>query len=132
LSWLGTDTINGTTASGVCKPNSTSPIKIIGIQPHMHLKGTHLTAEITRADGAKELLHDAPFNFQDQHSYNEHTTIMPGDSIKTTCTYDAPARFGEGTNDEMCYAFTLYYPKLSLTNGNPISTLIHGPNTCLQ
>jgi hypothetical protein len=32
----------------------------------------------------------------------------------------------------MCYAFTLYYPKLSLTNGNPVATLIHGPNTCLQ
>jgi hypothetical protein len=41
-------------------------------------------------------------------------------------------RFGEGTNDEMCYMFTLYYPKLSLTNGNPLATLIHGPNTCLQ
>jgi hypothetical protein len=57
---------------------------------------------------------------------------MPGDSIKTTCKYNAPASFGEGTNDEMCYLFTLYYPKLSLTNGNPIGTLIHGPNTCLQ
>jgi hypothetical protein len=31
----------------------------------------------------------------------------------------------------MCF-FSLYYPKLSLTNGNPIGTLIHGPNTCLE
>lgn len=132
LSWLGTDTISGTMASGVCKPTSTKPIQIIGVSPHMHLKGKHLTAEITRADGTKEMLHDAPFNFEDQRSYQVRNTLMPGDSIKTTCEYSAPARFGSGTMDEMCYAFTLYYPKLSLTNGNVISGLIHGPNTCLQ
>lgn len=91
-----------------------------------------MTAEITRADGTKEMLHDEPFDFQLQHSYNVRTTLMPGDSTATTCQYTEPARFGEGTMDEMCYAFTLYYPKLALTNGNPIATLIHGPNTCLQ
>jgi hypothetical protein len=132
LSWLGTDAINGTTASGTCVPRSTEPIQIIGVQPHMHLKGRHLTAEITRKSGDKEMLHDEPFDFNYQHSYHARTTLMPGDSIKTTCTYSEPATFGEGTNDEMCYAFTLYYPKFSLTNGNLISGLIHGPNTCLQ
>ena len=132
LSWLGTDTINGTTASGVCKPRSTEPIHIIGLQPHMHLKGKHMTAEITRADGSKEMLHDKPFKFEDQRSYPVRATIMPGDTIKTTCQYSEPALFGEGTEDEMCYAFTLYYPKLALTNGNPIAGLLHGPNTCLQ
>jgi hypothetical protein len=83
-------------------------------------------------NGKKEMLHDAPFDFQYQHSYPAMTVLMPGESIKTTCTYNSPTSFGEGTNDEMCYLFTLYYPKLSLTNGNPVATLIHGPNTCLQ
>jgi Copper type II ascorbate-dependent monooxygenase, C-terminal domain len=132
LSWLGTDAISGTTATGTCEPTSTEPIHIIGVQPHMHTKGIHMTGEITRASGKKEMLHDAPFDFQYQHSYDANTILMPGDSIKTTCTYNAPTSFGEGTNDEMCYLFTLYYPKLSLTNGNPVATLIHGPNTCLQ
>jgi hypothetical protein len=132
LSWLGTDAINGTMASGVCKPRATEPIHIIGIQPHMHLKGKHMTAEITRANGMKEMLHDQPFNFDNQRSYNVRTMLMPGESIQTTCQYSEPAAFGEGTMDEMCYAFTLYYPKLALTNGNPIAQLLHGPNTCLQ
>jgi hypothetical protein len=132
LSWLGTDNINGTTATGTCAPAATEPIHIIGISPHMHTKGTHMSALITRAGGKTEMLHDAPFDFNNQHSYNALTTLMPGDSIKTTCTYNSPVRFGEGTGDEMCYLFTLYYPKLSLTNGNPVGTLIHGPNTCLQ
>jgi hypothetical protein len=132
LSWLGTDAISGTMASGVCSPTSTEPIHILAVTPHMHTKGNYMTAEITRAGGKKEMLHDAPFDFSFQHSYPEGTLLMPGDSIKTTCKYSAPASFGEGTSDEMCYLFTLYYPKLSLTNGNPIGTLIHGPNTCLQ
>lgn len=132
LSWLGTDAITGTSASGVCTPTSKQPIHVLAVTPHMHTKGVHMTAEITRAGGKKEMLHDAPFDFAFQHSYQESTILMPGDSIKTTCQYSAPASFGEGTSDEMCYLFTLYYPKLALTNGNPIGTLIHGPNTCLQ
>jgi hypothetical protein len=132
LSWLGTDSISGTSASGVCTPTSNVPIQIIGVSPHMHLKGRHMSVILTRANGMQETIHDAPFDFQYQHSYMANFKIMPGDSIKTTCDYSAPTSFGEGTNDEMCYAFTLYYPKLSLTNGNPVATLIHGPNTCLQ
>lgn len=132
LSWLGTDAISGTTASGVCSPTSGEPVHIITVSPHMHTKGVHMTGEITRADGKKEMLHDAPFDFQFQRSYPAKAILMPGDSVKTTCTYNAPTSFGEGTNDEMCYLFTMYYPKLSLTNGNPIATLIHGANTCLQ
>lgn len=132
LSWLGTDAISGTQASGVCTPTSNTPIQVIGISPHMHLKGRHMSVILTRAGGMQETMHDAPFDFQYQHSYMAMFKIMPGDSIKTTCDYSAPTSFGEGTNDEMCYAFTLYYPKLSLTNGNAVATLIHGPNTCLQ
>jgi hypothetical protein len=97
----------------------------------MHLKGRHMTEIIKRKDGTTETLHDAPFDFNNQHSYDTTTVIMPGDSLTTTCTYSEPAQFGETTNDEMCYFFTLYYPKLSLTNGNIVSSLIHGPNTCL-
>jgi Copper type II ascorbate-dependent monooxygenase, C-terminal domain len=132
LSWLGTDSINGASASGTCTPTNTGPIHVIGISPHMHLKGRHQSVILTRAGGMTETMHDAPFDFQYQRSYLAAFTIMPGDSIKTTCDYSAPTSFGEGTNDEMCYAFTLYYPKLALTNGNPVATLIHGPNTCLQ
>jgi hypothetical protein len=132
LSWLGTDAISGTTATGTCTPSGSQPIHILGVTPHMHTKGVRMTAEITRVGGKKEMLHDQAFDFALQHSYNAQTVLMPGESIKTTCTYNAPANFGEGTTDEMCYLFTLYYPKLSLTNGNPVGTLIHGPNTCLQ
>jgi len=132
LSWLGTDNINGTEATGTCAPTSTEPIHILGATPHMHTKGIHMKVVIDRAGGMQEVFHDHDFDFGDQHSFGDQTIIMPGDTLTTTCSYNAPASFGERTSDEMCYFFTLYYPKLSLTNGNIISNVIHGPNTCLN
>jgi hypothetical protein len=132
VTWLGTDLINGTTASGVCDPTSNEPIHLLGTNPHMHIKGSHMSVILTRANGKVVTLHDAPFSFNDQRSYGLDTTVMPGDTIKTTCTYSEPASFGESTTSEMCYAFTLAYPKLALTNGNLLGTVIHGPNTCLN
>jgi hypothetical protein len=132
VSWLGTDLINGTTASGVCDPTSTEPIHLLGTNPHMHTKATHMSIVVTRADGTIETLHDEPFDFYNQRAYGLDTDIMPGDTIKTTCTFKEPATFGEKTSSEMCYAFTLAYPKLALTNGNLIFSTIHGPNTCLN
>jgi Copper type II ascorbate-dependent monooxygenase, C-terminal domain len=131
ISWLGTDAISGTMATGVCTPTYNGPIHIIGGTPHMHIKGTRQTVIITRANGMTETLHDQPFDFNYQRSYPDSTIINPGDSLATTCYWNAPAAFGETTTSEMCYYFTLYYPKLSLTNGNPVGALIHGNNTCL-
>jgi hypothetical protein len=131
LSWLGTDGINGTSATGVCDPTSNERIHIIGGTPHMHTKGTHMKVELTRAGGAKEMVHDEPFDFNTQIVYIEDLWLEPGDSIATTCTYREPASFGAGTSAEMCYWFAMHYPALALTNGNPIAGFIHGPNTCL-
>lgn len=131
ISWLGTDLILGANAEGTCKPNSKEPITIIGGTPHMHLKGRHMKVVINRADGTKDTLTDQPFDFEYQISYNFKKLLNPGDTITTTCTYSEPSSYGRGTNDEMCYLFTLYYPKLSLTNGDPLASQLHGPDTCL-
>jgi len=42
-------------------------------------------------------------------------SFHPGDEIRVTCEFDTTTRntttgFGEGTADEMCYAFLTYYP----------------------
>lgn len=131
ISWLGTDLIVGPTAEGTCAPTSKEPITLIGGTPHMHLKGRHMKVVINRADGSKETLSDRPFDFQYQVSYRFNQTLMPGDTVTTSCTYSEPTTYGRGTNDEMCYLFTLYYPKLALTNGDLLGTSLHGPDTCL-
>jgi hypothetical protein len=131
-SWLGTDRIAGTSATGVCDPSTNDPIHLLALQPHMHKTGMHFKAVLNRADGMDEVLLDAPFSFDDQRYYIKEYMVMPGDTITSTCTYSEPATYGASTNTEMCYLYSLYYPRLSLTNGNTSAEALHGPDTCLQ
>jgi hypothetical protein len=77
------------------------------------------------------MLHDEAFSFENQRGYAEDVILNPGDSITTTCRYSAPAQFGKGTNEEMCYWFALSYPAGALADGLPFGTLTHGPLSCL-
>jgi len=131
ISWLGTDAINGTSATGTCAPRADDPIHIIAGTPHMHLKGSHMKVTVNRDSGADEVVHDEAFAFENQRGYAEDIIIQPGDSITTTCTYTAPSRFGKGTNEEMCYWFALAYPAGALADGGLFGTLAHGENACL-
>jgi Copper type II ascorbate-dependent monooxygenase, C-terminal domain len=131
IAWLGTDAIAGVSAAGTCLPRATEPIHIISAMPHMHLKGTRMKVTVNRAGAGSEVVHDEAFSFQNQRFYTEDITINPGDSIATACTYSAPALFGRGTNDEMCYWFALAYPAGALSDGLPIGAITHGANACL-
>ena len=131
ISWLGTDVINGTQAEGTCAPRSSQPIHIVAGTPHMHLKGRHMKVTVTRASGGTEVVHDEPFDFQNQRGYQENLTLQPGDRVTTTCSFSSPATFGRGTNEEMCYWFALAYPAGELTDNAFIGTLTHGANSCL-
>jgi hypothetical protein len=125
---VGTDSIVGTSAQGTCNPRAQMPIHLIAAQPHMHLKGTHMKVVVNRSGGMKETIHDMPFDFDYQRYYVLDSVLMPGDSMTTSCTYNAPATFGSATENEMCYFFTLHWPAGALGGGS----LIHGQNTCLN
>ena len=94
------------------------PVHIIGSFPHMHELGRTFRTEVTRAGSPNaQVLVDVPlWNFESQTMYPEETPFQfnPGDSIRTTCTYDnftgAQVNFGERTEDEMCFNFVLLYP----------------------
>lgn len=133
LSWLGNDNllIPSTKWTGVCAPLSQEPIHIVGLSPHMHLKGTHMKGTITRKNGKKVILHDEAFDFNYQRSYRKSTVLMPGDTITTECTFSQPMSFGESTNAEMCYLFTMAYPKGALAGPDLWGTFAHGGSSCL-
>jgi hypothetical protein len=131
ISWLGSDSIAGTSASGTCDPSSNDEIHLIAAQPHMHLKGQHMKVVLNRAAGGTEIVHDADFSFDYQRYYVFDFVMKPGDTLDTTCTYSAPATFGQSTQNEMCYFFTLAWPPLALTSPNFASSAIHGQNTCM-
>jgi hypothetical protein len=130
-SWVGTDTINGESATGVCDPAGQERIHIVLGSPHMHLKGRHMRVVINRADGSEEEVHNLPFSFENQRDYPQDLWLDPGDRITTTCSFSEPARFGRGTNEEMCYWFAMHYPAGALADNGLLGRIVHGSNSCL-
>jgi hypothetical protein len=61
------------------------------------------------------------FNYQELAPLYPERTVLPGDMLRVDCIYDttgrtAPTKMGLSTQDEMCLAYVLYYPKLNATN----------------
>ncbi len=133
ISWLGSDQllIPTTKWSGTCAPLGQQPIHILAVVPHMHKQGVHMKGTITRKDGKKEVLHDEPFDFEYQRLYEKDVWLQPGESILTECTFAQPMSFGTSTDAEMCYLFTVAYPKGALASPDLWGGFAHGGSSCL-
>jgi len=109
------------------KPSSQFPIKLAGIHlfaamPHMHQLGTDMTTTLTRAGAPPQDLGTVTAWSFDTQAWLKIGTAPGGvvttedDVITTKCTWKNTSgqrvTFGENTADEMCYSFTLYYPKV--------------------
>jgi hypothetical protein len=57
--------------------------------------------------------------------------LNAGDTITTTCTFAQPMTVGESTTAEMCYLFTLAYPKGALADRGGWGGIAHGGSSCL-
>jgi hypothetical protein len=102
--------------SGVC--TARHDYSLFAIWPHMHQFGTHQTVELLSASGAAQMLHDAPFHFDDQ-SYqlvSPMVQVRTGDKVRVTCTYvnnsGADVTYGDGGFSEMCFAGLYRYPAI--------------------
>lgn len=147
IHWLGSERIflqpnAAGSAAATCTPSGSDPIHILGVIPHLHRLGRHVNMTILRANGAKETLHDAPFDFESQGFYARDVVLMPGDRVSTKCDYQnttgAWVSLGEATTNEMCYMFTLAYPVGRMNTGgdyiNPATgqPYVQGPNRCMR
>jgi Copper type II ascorbate-dependent monooxygenase, C-terminal domain len=144
VTWLGTEDLNGnvwfggegmpahqeSTFTATCVPArrgmaADAPIQILGFEPHMHRIGTRMTTVVNKLDGTKQTLFDEPFNFGYQRHYilDQEYSLLPGETLTTSCTFnntnDFNVPFGESSDTEMCYQFTLSYPAHALANGVP-------------
>jgi hypothetical protein len=120
-----------TTWTGTCAPSSQEPIHLLFTTPHLHQAGRHLKSVITGTDGKERVLHDRPFDFAYQVTYETDEVLMPGEKITTTCSYSEPKCAGQSTTQEMCYLFTYAYPKHALTDNGIQGKLMHGEGVCL-
>jgi hypothetical protein len=107
--------------SGTCGAGDTGqltePLHVLWSAPHMHKLGTGFKTTISNARGTTTLVDVKNWDFNDQVAYPVDPAkylISPGDAVTTTCTYRNPGskevRFGERTEDEMCFNFATVYP----------------------
>ncbi len=93
--------------------NNYVPLKLLGVFPHMHDLGTWFNARIRHTDGSETCLVDGAYSFDNQMTYQFREPIVfdSGDVLDFSCTWDnsegtEPVRWGERTNEEMCFFFT--------------------------
>ncbi len=100
-------------------PQSMDGRTFVAAMPHMHNLGTAIDTKLTpKAGGAEvDMGGVTNWNFQNQYWLPVTATAKAGDTITTHCawknTTSASVKFGENTEDEMCYSFTMYYPKVT-------------------
>jgi hypothetical protein len=96
-------------------PVAAGIVHAIAAFPHMHKLGTSIWTKLDPSGAATDLGQNAPWNFNNQPFIPIDATINPGDKIETRCewtnTTPATVNFGENTEDEMCFSFTMYYPR---------------------
>ncbi len=100
-------------------PGSIPEVHAIGAFPHMHGLGKKIqTTLVRKAGGTADLGADLAFDFNNQYfAPLGDVVIKSGDTVKTNCVWENPTdrtvKWGENTDDEMCFSFTMYYPKVT-------------------
>jgi cytochrome c551/c552 len=102
-------------------------LHLIASMPHMHKLGTEMSTQLLAGgpSGAPtDLGTIAGWSFNTQawlpiqgDGTGGGAVLQANDMIKTRCTWKnttgKPVKFGENTEDEMCYSFTTYYPRIN-------------------
>jgi len=113
---------NAYVVHGVSKTNKVDSL-LLGMSPHMHVRGKAFRYELQSADGKRSTLLDIPkydFNWQTTYVLNEPLPLAPGDRLFCTAAYDNSAknlnnpdptqtvRWGDQTWDEMMIGYFHY------------------------
>jgi hypothetical protein len=99
-----------------CDYTFTNPtIHVFDVQAHMHLRGHAMTTLDTTAGYT---VVDVPnFDFQQQYLHPVTYEIKTGDVIRNTCVWNnttgSAIGFGPTTEDEMCFDFVSYWPRIT-------------------
>ncbi|XP_041530850.1 dopamine beta-hydroxylase [Microtus oregoni] len=104
----------------VALPNT--GIRIFASQLHTHLTGRKVITVLARGGQESEIVnrdnHYSPF-FQDIRMLKKVVSVLPGDVLITSCTYNTEGRKlatvgGFGILEEMCVNYIHYYPQTDL------------------
>jgi hypothetical protein len=104
---------------------------IVRVGAHMHLLGQSMQITLNPGTPTQQtILNDSNYNFHYQKAYDLKTpiSVVPGDKIQVSCTYDPVLRqelpslrnlaprfvtWGDGSSDEMCLGIVMTVPPAS-------------------
>lgn len=93
------------------------PLKLWGFLPHMHTLGKTITMRAGVGGTMDTCLVDIPrwdFHWQTQYFREKAHTLETNAAVELSCSWDNPTTrtvtWGEGTSDEMCFAFVYATP----------------------
>jgi hypothetical protein len=100
-------------------PAGVPELHLFAAFPHMHTLGTSIQTRTVPTDGSAgvSLGGQTNWDFQNQVYQPINGLVRGGDTIRTRCVWkndrDTTVTFGERTADEMCYSFTMYWPRIT-------------------
>ncbi len=101
-------------------PATAPSVHVFSALPHMHQLGDMIgTTQFPSGAASKpvDLGGQASWDFNNQILVPVTATLNPGDRIQTRCRWrnptDATVSFGPTTEDEMCFSYTMYYPRFA-------------------
>ncbi len=96
-------------------PAAAGSVHAIAAFPHMHQLGTAIWTKLDPATTDADMGANDPWDFNNQPFQPIAVDVAPGDTIETQCTWTnttaSTVMFGPDTEDEMCFSFTMYYPR---------------------
>lgn len=99
-------------------PAQFAGLHFFAAMPHMHKLGVKIATALTPSSGgaSTDLGTMLDYDFNAQAWLPIDATTASGDVITTTCGWKNPTgrevKFGESSDEEMCYSFTMYYPRI--------------------
>ncbi len=109
-------------SSGFAKDDEVPTIRVFSVFPHMHKLGQTMSVEKLSSAFRTPIpvMPKQLFDFDSQYNRPVEALVSPGEVLRTRCGWknatDARVTAGEGTNDEMCFAFLMYYPRVKSIN----------------
>lgn len=102
-------------------PQAYGDINLIMAWAHMHRLGRAESATLTHGGADQSILSAPDYDFNTGAAAQTiNLPVTGGDKIHTSCKWtnagDTPVTFGEATENEMCFAFLTYYPKITQPN----------------
>jgi hypothetical protein len=97
----------------------TTPLHVFSAMPHMHQLGASIavTRVATASEPEEDLGARTAWDFGNQYYEPVDAVLNPGDTVRTRCVWkndgDTMVTFGETTQDEMCFSFTMYWPRIT-------------------